>query len=128
MRVKIDECLPHDMVDVLGGMSCQAETVTDEGLAGASDEVIWQRVQGEDRFLITADLDFSDARRYTPGTHPGILLLRLRREGKTYILSYLRWLFTHYDIEEWAGCLVVATDHRVRVRRPTRPSGGASHG
>jgi hypothetical protein len=25
-------------------------------------------------------------------------------------------------VEAWAGCLVIVTDHKVRVRRPNRPN------
>jgi hypothetical protein len=33
------------------------------------------------RFLITQDLDFSDMRRYAPGSHAGVLFVRLRDPG-----------------------------------------------
>ena len=45
-----------------------------ERLAGRDDDVVWQAVQGAGRFLVTQDLDFSDARKYLPGTHHGLLL------------------------------------------------------
>ena len=32
--------------------------------------------QSDGRFLITQDLDFSDAREYVPGTHHGLLRVR----------------------------------------------------
>ena len=118
MRVKIDECLPREVAELLTRAGYEAETVPDEGLVGSPDEILWEAVQAENRFLITTDLDFSDVRRYSPGTHAGLMLLRLRKEGKTHIVSYFEWLLLRYDPEDWAGCLVVATDHRIRVRRP----------
>ena len=45
--------------------------------AGATDEDLWPQVQQAARFLITKDLGFSDERRYPPGSHQGILVLRL---------------------------------------------------
>lgn len=70
------------------------------------------------RFLITQDLDFSDVRRYTPGTHRGLLLVRLASPGGTALLSRVQSLFAVEDVSTWAGCLVVATDRKLRVRRP----------
>lgn len=118
MQFKIDECLPVEIADILTEKGFKSETVKDEGLAGSPDKVIWETVQAENRFLITADLDFSDTRLFRPGTHPGILLLRLSKEGKRYILSYFRQLTDSYDLNDWTGCMVVATDHKVRVKRP----------
>jgi hypothetical protein len=36
-------------------------------------------LQAHGRVFITQDLDFSDARKYVPGTHHGLLLVRLPR-------------------------------------------------
>ncbi|HEV3073865.1 MAG TPA: DUF5615 family PIN-like protein [Thermoanaerobaculia bacterium] len=49
-----------------------------EQLSGSTDELLWSRVVADGRLLITLDLDFSDVRRFRPGTHPGILLIRAR--------------------------------------------------
>ena len=77
--VKLDENLAQPHVDFLNGKGYSAERVTDEGLSGADDAVVWQRAVAEGRFFLTLDLDFADACRFPPGTHPGILLLRLFR-------------------------------------------------
>ena len=41
MRIKIDECLPSEIIDILSEGGHIAETVRDEGLTGSPDEVIW---------------------------------------------------------------------------------------
>jgi predicted nuclease of predicted toxin-antitoxin system len=126
MRIKIDECLPYEISEILAGKGHHVETVKDEGLTGSPDEIIWETVQAEKFFLITSDLDFSDIRRYAPGTHQGLLLLRLRQEGKNHILSYFRQLVSNFDVNDWSGCVVVATDHKVRTRKPPeKPDDGA---
>jgi predicted nuclease of predicted toxin-antitoxin system len=43
-----------------------------------ADCEVWEAAQRDERFLITQDLDFSDVRRFVPGSHRGILLVRLR--------------------------------------------------
>ena len=47
-----------------------------------------------ERFLITQDLDFSDIRRYTPETHHGIFLVRLRDPGRNALLKRVHDFFT----------------------------------
>ena len=118
MKVKIDECLPHKCAELIVQTGYDAKTVYEEGLQGAADREIWRITQREKRFLITTDLDFSDIRHYTPGKHAGILLIRLTKEGKARMLSYLKWLLSEHNIEEWKGCLVIATDHKIRIKVP----------
>ncbi|MBV8213803.1 MAG: DUF5615 family PIN-like protein [Verrucomicrobia bacterium] len=50
-------------------------------MVGSPDERIWARCQLEERFLITQDLDFSDSRKFKPGKHAGLLLIRLQNPG-----------------------------------------------
>jgi predicted nuclease of predicted toxin-antitoxin system len=73
MNIKLDENLPERLVSELRALGHVVDTVRTEHLAGRDDTDIWQAAQSVDRFLITQDLDFSDVRRYTPGTHAGLL-------------------------------------------------------
>lgn len=81
MRVKIDENLPARLISVLVDLGHDVDTVVGEGLKGANDDDLWPAIQKAERFLITKDLGFSDARRYPPGTHRGILVFRCRTTG-----------------------------------------------
>jgi predicted nuclease of predicted toxin-antitoxin system len=118
-QMKVDECLPEECAELLTRKGHDVATARQEGLQGARDAEIWDAAQSEKRFLVTTDLDFSDLRRYRAGKHAGVLLLRLHKEGKTRVLAYLQWLLAQYDISKWESCLVVATDHKIRIRRPT---------
>ena len=69
------------------------------------------------RFLITKDLGFADERRYPPGTHRGIMVLRLSDDRSSTVAQRLLAVFATESVEAWAGCLVIVTDHKVRVRR-----------
>ena len=77
MKIKLDENLPDRLVAVLTGLGHNVDTVRTEQLTGRADPDVWNAAQAAQRFLITQDLDFSDVRRYTPGTHAGLLLVRL---------------------------------------------------
>ncbi|MGH7810507.1 MAG: DUF5615 family PIN-like protein [Candidatus Binatia bacterium] len=82
MRIKLDENLGRPHITLLKRHGYEANRIFDQGLSGIEDTGLWLRVRRENRFFITLDLGFSDVRRYTPGTHPGILLLRPRRKGR----------------------------------------------
>lgn len=48
----------------------------------------------------------------------GLLLIRLSQPGRSALARRVAALFASEAIEQWHRCLVVATDHKVRVRRP----------
>jgi predicted nuclease of predicted toxin-antitoxin system len=79
---------------------------------------VWKAAQTAGRFLITQDLDFSDMRRFQPGTHPGILLVRLRNPGRNALFLKVKSLFENEVVETWTGCFVVATERKLRIRWP----------
>lgn len=117
--VKLDENLGRTHVAFLLDRGYEADRVHDQGLSGASDQAVWARVVAESRFLITLDLDFSDVRRYTPGRHPGILLIRPRNKSRSGVLEVLRRVLEEHPLEALRGCLAVADEETTRIRRPS---------
>jgi predicted nuclease of predicted toxin-antitoxin system len=115
MKFKLDENIPVDLVRVLGGLGHDVDTVPQEALTGRPDAIVWACAQDAERLLITQDLDFSDLRRYAPGTHDGILLVRLAHPSRRGLLERVGMLFLNEPIEEWQGALVVVTDRKIRV-------------
>jgi predicted nuclease of predicted toxin-antitoxin system len=73
MRVKLDENLPVDLVAELARLGHDADTAPREGLAGNPDDAVWAASQTAQRLLVTQDLDFSDIRKFAPGTHHGLV-------------------------------------------------------
>ena len=119
MRIKLDENLPVTLAPLLSVLGHDVDTVPEEQLQGRHDPVIWQAAQDAERFLVTQDMDFSDIRQFRPGTHPGILLLRLRTPGRTALTARLVSIFQTEDVESWSSCFVVATERKIRVVRPS---------
>ena len=117
MRIKLDENLGRPHIVLLKRHGYEADRVFDQGLSGIEDANLWVRVRRDGQFLITLDLGFSDVRRYAPGTHPGILLLRPRRKGRNAVSNVLRRVLTEQQLETLEGCLAVADESRTRVRR-----------
>ena len=119
MRIKLDENLPYRLANVLQSMGNDVHTTFDEGLIGRPDQDIWKVTQDEKRFLITQDLDFSDANQFVPGTHYGILLVRLNSPNRESLVARVTQVFQTEKVEEWGGCFIVATERKVRVlKRP----------
>lgn len=115
MRIKLDENMPVELVRILNGLHHQVETVPEEGLAGHDDEEIWAAAQQEERFLITQDLDFSDVRRYRPGSHHGLMLVRLRSPGRLSLVGKVREVFEAEDVSGWHRCFIVLTERKLRI-------------
>ena len=118
MRIKLDENLPLMLVRILAQLGHETDTIPQEGLAGQDDAHVWQAAQSAGRFFITQDLDFSDVRRFAPGTHQGLLLVRLRDPGRHALARRVQSLFQNENVEAWNRCFVVATEHKIRVRSP----------
>jgi predicted nuclease of predicted toxin-antitoxin system len=118
MKIKLDENLPARLRPLLETHGHDVHTVPGEQLTGRPDADIWQASRTEGRFLITQDLDFSDTRWYAPGTHPGLLLIRLREPGSQALVNAISAVAV--EMAEWAGCFVVLTENKVRVKRPQR--------
>ncbi len=89
----------------------------DEHLAGRSDEVVSDIARSEGRMLVTFDLDFVDERAYRPGSHAGIMVLRLRSQHCGAVVRVLEQIVSSQDVEAFAGALVIVIDATVRVRR-----------
>lgn len=67
---------------------------------------------------MTQDLDFSDVRRFAPGTHFGLLLVRLPDHEQWRVGDWVVAWLSAPEAATWHGCFVVASPRRVRVLRP----------
>jgi len=118
VKVKLDENIPASIIPKLRELGFDADTVVDESLGGSADELVWNAACAEGRLLVTQDLDFSDARRFLVGGHPGILLVRLPDHDQWRVGQFVIDCLASPDVATWSGCIVVATPNKVRVRGP----------
>ena len=101
----------------LASLGHDVDTVGNEGLIGAPDHEVWSGAQSAKRFFITQDLDFSDLRQFAPATHKGLLLVRMVNPGRDALVARVASVFATVAVEDWGGCFVVVTEHKVRVKR-----------
>lgn len=118
MRIKLDENLPVRLAAALRRLGHDVDTVPEEGLAGKPDADVWPASCAAGRFLVTQDLDFSDIRKFAPGTHPGLMLVRLRQPGARSLAQRIEAAFANQGPEAWVLCFTVLSDRKIRVRRP----------
>jgi predicted nuclease of predicted toxin-antitoxin system len=117
MRIKLDENLPAGLVEALAKLGHDVDSVPQEALSGQPDSKVWDAAQNAQRFLVTQDLDFSDVRRFAPGTHQGILLVRLSNPSRRHLIERIQGIFGIEAVETWRQCFVVVTDLKIRIQR-----------
>lgn len=101
MKLKLDENLPASVAIALTALGHDTDTAPQENLDGMPDDAVWAAAQAAERVLITSDLDFSDVRKFKPGTHCGIILVRLRRRGRVALSERIKSVFTSESVEQW---------------------------
>jgi len=117
LKIKADEDLPGSVAVRLRGAGYLAETVVEEGMGGTNDPALWRAVQAEGRFLITADKGFADVRKYPPGTHQGVLLLRPNEDGIGPLDALVEMVLREGGLERLQGAVAVATPRGLRIRK-----------
>lgn len=121
MRLKLDENLPTDLATELAGRGHDADTVVDEDLAGQPDPVIVAAATDAQRILLTLDRGIGDLRRYPPGSHAGVVVLRPASQDPASVLDLVDRLLDTHDLRDLAGCVVIVEPRRVRIRRAEQP-------
>lgn len=125
-RFKVDENLPLEVADLLATAGYETSTVHSQHLVGAPDPQLAEVCRGEDRALVTLDLDFADIQTYPPERYPGLVVLRLGRQDKSHVLEVLRRALERLTDEELRGRLWIIEEHRIRVRSRDDRSGDLS--
>jgi predicted nuclease of predicted toxin-antitoxin system len=124
VKLKLDENLPNDLAAALRRDGHDVHTVVDEQLAGESDPVVVAAATDEGRLLITLDRGIGDLRRYPPGSHAGVLVVRPVAQDPNSILDLIQRLVRTHPLDQLCGCVVVVEPREVRIRRadPGDPS------
>jgi predicted nuclease of predicted toxin-antitoxin system len=105
LKFKVDENLPTEVAGLLAHAGYDAMSVFDQHLQGRSDAYLSSICQRENRIILTLDLDLSDIRVYPPADYPGIIVLRIVRQDKFYVLSVVKRLLTILQQEAISGKL-----------------------
>ncbi|MBY0505728.1 MAG: DUF5615 family PIN-like protein [Bryobacteraceae bacterium] len=89
MKWKLDENIGSRTAHLFLQAGHDAETVLQEQLSGASDEILYETCILEERSLLTLDIDFADVLRFPPLRTAGIAVLRLPKDPSLRMLEKL---------------------------------------
>lgn len=116
LRVKVDEDLPEEVAAIFAEAGYAVATVRHQGWGGLLDEELWARIHAEGCWLVTADKEFGDVRKYGPGSHAGVILIRADSESRRSYLELARMAVRSFRLEDFPGCLIVVTPRGIRIR------------
>jgi predicted nuclease of predicted toxin-antitoxin system len=119
-RFLLDANMPRSAVDAVRNTGHAVEFARDIGLGSATDAAIAAHARKTRATLITRDLDFADLRKYPPGEHDGLVLLRLPDDSvaSEIAAAIRRFVTTEGLVRNLHGRLAIVEQDRVRFRPP----------
>lgn len=117
MKFKLDENVPLRLKSTITNAGHVASDVYEQNLAGKTDQLVFQRCKEEGYILVTNDTDFENIQAYPPGTHPGIILLRLRSQDLRSVITAFCELLDKVDLDKVNGSLIIVGPEMIKVRK-----------
>ena len=117
-EVKLDENLPASSAAVLARAGHDVDTVTAEGLTGAPDRDVVVAATAEGRILISLDVGMGDIRAYPPGSHAGIVVLRVPDQSAATVTEAINDLAGLAEPASLTGAIAILQRGLLRIRRP----------
>ncbi|HLA80651.1 MAG TPA: DUF5615 family PIN-like protein [Thermoleophilia bacterium] len=115
----VDEDMPRSTARALRQAGYTALDVRDIGLRGHSDADVFAYAQAHNLVLVTADKGFSNVVAYAPGTHAGLIVVRVPNELPTQrVNEELLRALSGLQGETLQGLLGIVEVGRTRIRRP----------
>ena len=115
---KLDENLPASSAVIWAGAGHDVDTVGQEGLSGAPDPEVVAAAAAEGRVLVSLDVGLGDIRAYPPGSHAGIVVLRLTDQSAAAVSKAVRDLAALTNADGLAGAVSVLQHGLLRIRHP----------
>jgi predicted nuclease of predicted toxin-antitoxin system len=116
MKFKVDENLPVDVAVKLMEAGHDAATVTEEGIGGATDPLLYEACQREGRILVTLDLDFANVQAYPPSESMGLIVLRVGQQDRSHVLRIVASVLPELERESPEKSLWIVEEGRIRIR------------
>jgi predicted nuclease of predicted toxin-antitoxin system len=113
----LDENVPPAIGVFLQSMNFDVVHANESGMHGASDDQIMDLARQEERTLITFDKHFADLVLYPPGTHWGVIRIRIHPPLLSDVRQALDHFLKQYDLSTIQGTLIVLAKDGFRIRR-----------
>jgi predicted nuclease of predicted toxin-antitoxin system len=119
IKLLLDENVPPRVALELGGSHYDVIHIRDVGMRGCTDSEVKEFALKESRCIVTLDSDFADIRNYPPGSHAGIIVLKLKYASSENVTKVLLGLLPKLlDIAIEKGVLVSTNGDSYRLRLP----------
>jgi predicted nuclease of predicted toxin-antitoxin system len=118
VKFKLDENLPVSATSVLAAAGHDVDTVPGEQLTGRPDQDVVAASAAAQRVLISLDVGLGDIRAYPPGSHAGIVILRLADQSAATVSKAIGDLASLAEPENLAGAVAVLQRGLLRIRHP----------
>ncbi len=86
-------------------------------MAGAQDDEVFTYAQSSSAMLLSPDLEFGDLRRFPPGSHQGILIVRMPRVAAPAMVQEVMRLLLQTGEASLAGAVAILEPGHIRIRR-----------
>jgi predicted nuclease of predicted toxin-antitoxin system len=116
MNIFADECVYKVTVDLLRSWGHDVLTAQDVELVGKPDEEILAYATMHKRVFITIDMDFSNIRHYSPKSHTGIIVAKIRPRTADAVHKVPEHLLSHIESERLSKSLVIVDQNKYRIR------------
>ena len=117
MDLLLDENIPSGLLALFQKEGHRVKTLSNFKLRGASDEDVFATCKKEGLLLITLDTDFANIRHYPPKTHPGVIVIRVKRQSSRSIMRAMAAFLKTTHLENCRGYLTIIEDSNYRVRK-----------
>jgi predicted nuclease of predicted toxin-antitoxin system len=118
VKFKLDENLPVSAGAILASAGHDVDTVPAEGLTGAPDPDVVSAAARAGRILVSLDVGLGDIRAYPPGTHAGIVVLRVPDQSAVTVTKTISDLASLTELASLAGSVAALQRGLLRIRHP----------
>lgn len=105
MKVAVDENIPRSVVDELNRRNWNVLDIRGTSDEGMRDDLLWQRVQSENRLFITTDKGFT---QYRDVSHSSLIIVVLKHPNSQKISTRVFQSLDQFD--NWKNRMVVMRD------------------
>lgn len=117
MKFKLDENVPLRLKHLISDEGYFVSDVYEERLQGKDDTILFETCQREGLILITNDTDFENIQAYSLGTHPGIIVLRLKSQGTKTVMKAWQDFVTKVDLNKVAKAIIIIGPDLIKMRK-----------
>ena len=116
MKIFADECVWQCTVEFLRADDHTVITAQEAGLCETEDEYLLDYAVSKNCVFITRDMDFSNILIYSPSTHLGLIVLRLKPKTIEAVHALLSLALSQFTQESIRKTLIIVDHKKFRLR------------